>query len=252
MRGGSSPLLTLADSPKNIPGMVYWYRGDAVHLTAGNVDTAIDKSGLGRNAVQAVGANQPVWGATSGPNGTPGWTSPDGVRLLVTPAINIGGLTMTNIVVLQPNMVAGTGALLSTFTPVITIGQFLNACSVLGSPVLQGEHNGTAGFSNWYSSPIVNNTPHIAEFQHNKNVVSEQIRVYTDGALTAQSTTGADADVTDPFGNFAINIGQRGNGTLGFTGVIAEIIGYTTLLTAQQRQNLYRGYLGPRYGIVVP
>lgn len=247
MQAGS-PIITSSDSPRIIsPGLQCWFRGDSCHLTAGKVDTGIDLSGNGLDAVQASGAAQPVFGATSGPNGTPGWTFA-AAQQLQTPAFNPASLQLDIYVVVQPTSVGGV--VIATQFPLGATGIF-ESIFFGGTRQFTGAHYGTAGVSEWQASAITINTPHIVEFQHDKTVATEQIKIFTDGVLTAQNSV-ANANVTDPFGSFAMCIGASDTLTFGYSGVIAELFIYNQLLSAQQKQNLLRGYLGPRYGIAVP
>ncbi len=244
------PLLTFADSPRNNPNLIFWYRGDAVTLVGSGVSVAKDLSQNGHDAVQATPANQPQFSQSSGPNGTPAWTFA-GAQQLSAPAFNIGGLTLDVFVVCKPNNTTTFGVLVeSSASPATNVGAFSETFPNT-TLAFRGLHHGTGTNSSWESSPVVLNTPHIVEFTHDKNLATQQIHVLVDGVLTAQTSILND-NVTDPFGNFILNIGARGAIVTTYVGVIAEIFAYSSLLPATQKSNLLRGYLGPRYGIAVP
>jgi len=60
-------------TPASIMGAstVAWWRGDLLVLNGGTVSSWTDGSGNGFDLIQAVGANQPTFNATGGPNATP-------------------------------------------------------------------------------------------------------------------------------------------------------------------------------------
>lgn len=66
--------ITSSFSPSDISNMFAWYKYDNLLLNGStNVSAALDKSGNGRNAVQASAGNQPYYYSSGGSNNLPYW-----------------------------------------------------------------------------------------------------------------------------------------------------------------------------------
>lgn len=69
-------------NPKILSGLYAWYRSDSLILSGASptqtVSAALDKSGNGRDAVQATSANQPNYSASGGANNKPYWSNTTG------------------------------------------------------------------------------------------------------------------------------------------------------------------------------
>lgn len=251
---GSFPLATLSDSPRNIPGIAFWYRGDFVHLTGGAVDTATDMSGLGRNATQTTPSQRPVWGATSGPNSTPAWTFTSAShQQLVTAAFTLPNLQLDIFFVVKPNN-ADPGGCSVLGNGDGTAGERFN-CACYGGDFYDAVMiSHTTPGTDWESTIQPLNGALIVECRFDKTATApNNSQTFINGVLSGGPfSSGADpatwTNETMFIGGQFPNVGQFSN----FPGVIAEIIGYSAVLTAQQKKDLLRGYLGKRYAISVP
>jgi len=239
--------------------MPWWYRGDAVHLVAGpKADVVKDLSGNGHDSLQATDANRWAWSATSGPNGTPGLTG-TGTQFSVTAGnVDLSAATkITIIFVMTPGVLdaGGTDTVVSNQSGVSNLGIDMESFE-----------SGTDSFEIFAASPPINppfsitqstnpapaRSPVIVEASCDQSLVTNQGEVWINGILNAQARP-ANGQSTGGFQSLPLNLGKNINvPTQCLKGVLADCFAYIGLLTAQQRQNLYRGYLGPRYGIVVP
>ncbi len=101
-------------------------------------------------------------------------------------------------------------------------------------------------------NPAAQNSPVIVEFTADQTIPSAQTNIWINGVLGAQNRI-VDQNVTGGFQNLRYWLGMNFNiPAQGWKGVISENFAYIGLLTAQQRKNLYRAYLGQRYKITVP
>lgn len=248
MPAPGSPIVTASDSPRNLPGLQFWANAGGVSITGSLVDKLIDQSGNGRDATSS-GAARPVWGAATGPNGKPSMTFAATQRL-DTLAYNPNSLQLVNIYVVKPTDVASARIIAQT-VPGSGNGGFQD--DWLGaSSQYNGQHYDSAGPTTCSISRAgVNNTDVIVEVRHDKTIPSGQVSILVNGVLGAQVPV-LDTNCTSLFGNLPLTIGIRSTGILGWIGTISEMIQCNQLLTAQQSQWLYRGYLGPKYGISVP
>lgn len=253
-----TPIPTFSDSPRMIPlRMPWWYRADFVHLVGSKADVVKDLSGNGADQLQSTDANRWVWSATSGPKSTPGLTGTGSQFSSTASNINLTTATqLTSIFVCTPNNldVAGTDYL----------GQLSDATNASESIEYEaGINAGQDGFEViMFDSPFANssaaisddnlNVPTIVEFTADQTIATNQVNVWINGVLGAQSRP-FNQTVAGGFQNLLYFLGKNFNiPTQCWKGVIAENFAYVGLLTTQQRKSLYRGYLGPRYGIVVP
>lgn len=69
--------IVVTNIPLTIEGIYAWYKYDNITQSGGAVSQVSDKSGNGRHAVQATGANQPTYTASGGANNKAYWTSTD-------------------------------------------------------------------------------------------------------------------------------------------------------------------------------
>lgn len=246
---GGSPQKAIADSPRVISNsLLYWSRADFNTLNGSNAATLTDLSGNSLTAT-AIAGQQAAFGATSGPNNTPGLTFTGG-QIYSTPSFNPAVNQIDVFYVVKYNNGATFQVVLDFSTAgQSTVGGFSENFSGAASPI--GRHSNTAGANIWGAAAVSTPSFHIIESQHDKTQPAEQVSILTDGVLTAQTPT-LQTGGTDLFGNFPLFIGARSGLLSGFQGVISEVFIYSGLLTAQQRSNLYRGYLGPRYGTAVP
>lgn len=248
---GSFPLATLADSPRNYSGCRLWLRADlGVTLNGSTVSALADQSGAGANAVQVTPAAQPVWGATSGPNNTPGMTFAGSQELLANAFDPLGSLQMDEFVVVVPGNTLGV--LLDT-TNKFEAGANGVRAEFLASGFNSFRGDSPAGGLNnaWRTTnPITISTPHIVEFQADRTVITEQVKILIDGVFVPQTLVIND-DVIAAFVPKPMSIGANFDLSNGLNGVMCEVVVYNRLLSAQERSNVLR-YLGTRYAITVP
>lgn len=250
MRGGTSPVFTMAGSPRNFHGLALWLRADMGITLAGNkVSSFADQSGSKIVVVQAVDAARPTWSATSGPNRRAGITF-DGTQTLQAPSfsLNCNSLDVfvvmygTNVDPLRGLAIVGTGdgSNSGAFAEQIYAGDYYDALHFDAA-------RGIA--SDWESSAVVANSAHVLEFQHDLTVSTEQTHVLTDGVLTPQ-TMYYDGNCKTSFGTLPLTVGGAGAfHTL--TGTISEIIIFKRLLNTAERSCVIR-CLGSFYAIAVP
>ena len=262
MRGGLAPLFSVADNPRSVPlPMPFWYRADIVTLVAGSkVSVISDLSGNLRDQLQAVDANRFVWGAATGPNGTPGLTGAGSSFTATAGNIDMSGATkLTLIYVLTPATLdtVGVDGLGATYTTSVTNPEvYSSGFSIGGHDTFQVEYYsaGAAALASAYgSNPAAPNSPVIVEMTADQTISSNQATVLINGTAPAQTRT-FNGNPTGGFGAAQpLFLGRNyTTPTQAWKGVIAEHFGYFGIMSAQQRQNLYRGYLSPRYGITVP
>ncbi len=253
---GGQGILTPACSPRTVPlPMLFWWRGDAVHLTSGAVDTLTDLSGNGRNATQAVASQRPAWSQTSGPNNTPAMTfTAASHQQLATSVVNLNTFQMDMFCIVKPNgadatfgnSIIGTGdgnvAFPGRFNVAVYGGDYYDAVALGGTDNMD-----------WESAIQPLNGALILECTWDKTVPVPNAKTFINGVQSgAPFTNIANAQ---KFGSYAINVGGQFPLTgqfQSYPGVIAEIFAYSALLTATEKSNLLRGYLGPRYHITVP
>ena len=240
-----------ADSPRTIPlAMPWWYRADAVTLVGSKASVLKDLSGNGYDALQSTDINRLAWSATSGPNNTPGLTGAGAQYAAPVNPIILGGATqLTNVYVITPATIATAAVIAANGNSVIPPGSWQDAWLGISSQY-QGSHVNGASASVWRCAGT-NATPTIVEITHDLTVPTEQTILLINGILVAQVSI-VDQNVTGVFADLPLVIASRPGFAIPWIGVIAEAFEYIGLLSAQQRQNLYRGYLSPRYGIAVP
>lgn len=259
MQVGLSPVLTFSDSPRIVaPGLQWWWRADAVHLVVSKADVITDLSENGHDLLQATDAQRFVWSATSGPNGTPGLTGTGGQWEATAAGVNLSAVTqLTVIVVMIPNGLDSTGTDTVISNRVAGTNQgfgvesFLNTTDAFESQSLTPPIS--APLSEAISTnPAAVNSPVIVECTMDQTIAASQTNVRINGTLGAQ-TRPFDGNSTGGFQNLVVSFGRNFNiPAQGIKGTWAECFAYAGLLTAQERQNLYRGYLSPRYAIAVP
>lgn len=247
-------------NPRSVPLVLpWWYRADQVHLVGSKADIIFDLSGHSRDQLQAVDANRWVWSATSGPHSTAGLIG-TGTQFSSTAGnVDLSAATqLTSIFVVKPNNLdaAGTDLLgiLSDATNTFESIEY-EADGSAGQDffqVIEANAAFTATSDTTSPNPAAQNSPVIVEFTADQTIPSAQTNIWINGVLGAQNRI-VDQNVTGGFQSLRYWLGMNFNiPAQGWKGVIAENFAYIGLLTAQQRKNLYRAYLGPRYNITVP
>lgn len=248
-----------ADSPRTIPlAMPWWYRADQVTLVGSKASVLKDLSGNGADSLQGTDAKRWTWSATSGPNGTPGLTGAGTQWSQTAGNVNLSAVTqLTVIIVMTPAGLdsVGTDTLIANGDGVTTLGFAANSASVVtdGYEILSASPPANPPLSQTLSvNPAPANSPAIIEFTIDQTAATNQTNVWINGVLNAQ-TRAINNKSAGGLQSLVLSVGQNVNiPTQCLKGVLSECFGMIGLLTAQQRQNLYRGYLGPRYGISVP
>lgn len=250
---------SISDSPRSVPlPMPWWYRGDAVTLVGSKASVVSDLSGNGRDSLQSIDANRWAWSAVSGPNGTPGLTGTGTQFSSTVSNVNLTTISqLTIIVVYKPSVLIATPAIL-VFNKMVPAPQgfFLDAFLFGGKDSYEAlVATPTLTNSSLVQNSAALNSILILEQLYDQTIASNQTNAYINGVLQTPTRFGND-DTVGGFQNQPLCLGAdaaaQGGGTLSTLGTIAECFAYAGLLTAQQRQNLYRGYLSPRYAIVVP
>lgn len=132
-----------------------WYRADqGITESSGAVSQWNDLSVNGHHLPQGTGANQPIWGATSGPNGTPAVTFDGSNDYLSTTFTNVAQpyhafVVMKTLAIATGNQGYFTGAgsnerILYGRTS-NTVSSFMNS----GSVILDFTHSDTSNFYLW-------------------------------------------------------------------------------------------------------
>lgn len=252
------PISPRADYPRTIPlAMPWWYRADSVHLVGSKSDIITDLSGNSNDSLQAVDANRFVWSATSGPNNTPGLTGSGTQFSTSSTNVNLSAVTqLTVIAIVVPNALpVGATPIVSNFVILTNAGfnvDGFNAAANDSFDAISHTPPINAPLNNVNSAnPAAPNSPAIVEATMNQTLPSNQNNVWINGVLGVQNRP-VNGNVVGGFQSLPISLGVSASLANCWRGVIAECFSYIGFLTAQQRQNLYRGYLSPRYGIAVP
>lgn len=226
-RGSGSKRRVSTSPMPPVPGAVLWLVGDNAPNSVGgtNVATWPDASGNGNNATQATVASQPL-GLSNQINGHAAVVF-DGVNDVIDSMPDAPG-PETLFLVVQFTTPTATYVVTDsssgmTFREVyVTSSKSLNFYS--GSNV-------SAGF--------IDNQFHILCVVFNGALSS----LYKDGVLSGSGDCGSD-------GRTGFRIGAAFNDTDVFSGKVAEVLDYVSILNDTQRQSV-QSYLGTKYAITL-
>lgn len=216
---------------------MWWLRADlGVTLNVGNVAAWADQSGVGdpnRNVVQVAGGQQPAFVAAN-----PAYNN--------QPTIHFTGASS--------DVLANPGPWSAGYSQPYTLIIVGNGSSVLEYFLARsngatwflydtGVHYSTFGGAQLlYTEPLSNN-PTIFILTMNDPTTNCRFSALTPDATVGNAAAGAITQFAIGAENFA--------GAGGLTGDIAEVLGYSRILTLAEITQLESVYLGPRYGIAV-
>lgn len=210
----------LASPPASIPNLAIWFTADTITgLSNGaTVQTWPDKSGNGRDATQATSTKRPVWN-TNQINGCAA-VAFDNTDDMLTTSWNLSANPYTLAVLMRTSLTTGNhralhGSSNRLLGPYTGAYRYFNGVHIIGPSV-------TASTWVWL---LITQT-------------STYAHLYVNNQTQAGNTTNA------AWGTFSL--GHDAGEPLG--GDIAEVVGYTRVLTAAEMDTLYN-YLRAKYGI---
>lgn len=238
-------------SPLSLPGLALWLDAtDAASITkdgSNKLSQWSDKSGNGRNFVQATGALQPTYNAT-GLNSLPAMVFSSSV---IAPASAMSVTLGSTYWVLSPNssISAATSPaqiiLRANGTSFISLGVTSGS---LTNEILTYNTQASGHFSSYTSGAAsISNTGHVLTLTPNATSGATAAAIYLDGGsnLTSQVVNSYSQQTAVQF--IGANNATPDNP---FTGAISEILMFTTIHTAGDRVQVER-YLGSKYGITI-
>jgi hypothetical protein len=221
-------------SPAMYPNLALWLRGDGGTTIATGVSQWNDLSGNGSNVVQATGSKQPAFNSTGGPNGQAYLNFVSASAQYLSIALAVLGVSPWTVF-----------AIVSSTTPSVE-GFFLDVGSS-GNGAAFGLDGVSTDRTLWYpGAAVLGSTAMSASTwegwcaQNNGTTSSLLING------VAQSLTNATTQPLTPTALTQIGAGI-GTGANNWNGGIAEIIVYSSVLTAAQIVQV-RSYLQARYG----
>lgn len=229
--------------PTTITGLALWFKADAGLLDASDAPITVDgtaiktwqdQSGNTKHAVQATGANQPLYKAGI-TNGKPVVRFDGSNDTLVTPAVAEAGWT--------------TGATVICAYTLKAAGNYPFVITASNGPELRHESNtkhpsfGVLGNVNAISSTDVLNTPVVVTGQFDDAANTNAVRINGGAATSAAQASSLSANV-------AFYLASRFD-AFAFAQIdLAEVLVYNSSLSTGNRQSVER-YLGTKYGITV-
>lgn len=219
---------SMSFQPSDIANLAAWYRADQGITIATGVSQWNDISGNGRHLTQATGANQPTFGATSGPNSTPALTF-DGSN---------DSLAVTFSSISQP---IHCFLICRTTTLSVPNGGFVSGGAVGERVLVVGTANTNVFQFFGSTGPTLahsNTTNHFLWESLVNNASSSIIRGNTSPATGTSGTTGLSGIC---LGLLVGNASYAGS-------IISEVVVYSSQISGTNLTNL-RAYFASRYGV---
>jgi len=213
------------------------------------VGKILDKSGRGNHASQATAAKRPLYKTSGGLH----WLQFDGVDDRVSSAsLDLSGTSTATLLLglLRPN---DSGyKMYAEFGPPDTTGGFYFASrsSVSGYEVgLKGSSGQTVAVTDTSAPPITDIATIELDYLQPTNATEIVIRV--NGVVESTSQVGQPSAGDGPFGNLALNVGCRSDGSLPVTGNIYSMIFLGRTATTQEITDT-ETWVADKTGVVLP
>jgi hypothetical protein len=228
--------------PTSIPDLALWLRADSLSQSDGTaVSSWTDSSGLGRNAVQATGANQPLF-KTLIVNSKPIIRFDGSNDFLKVTSLVKGVFTAFYV---YKTSTAGTALLGEHSTNSNSAGHYFNP---------GGAAHFNAAFASassaWDGSGVTLNNGAFRIVSQRFAGTHATHEGWVNGAAITKGTIYASGSGGIGLVTADYYIGSRAGSSLFYNGDIAEIIIYSSALSTADRQSA-EDYLSAKYGIVV-
>lgn len=224
--------------PTDIAGCVGWWDADdatTITATGSDVTQWDDKSGAGHHFVQASAGKYPQTGtATINAKNVLSFDgTADSMSVASFAGLN-GSADMTMFAVIESSATGDrvVAELTSNYSTAAAVG-FISFQTNTGRYMTQGISD--PSFNIYRTTAIANATPYLLSWTANRATTNPQVNVYLDTAFN--STAGSVTNNTSgTFGTTGLYLGARNNASLFWSGKIAEVLLYDSVLSTSNRR----------------
>ena len=217
---------SMSFQPSDIANLAAWYRADQGITIATGVSQWNDISGNGRHLTQATGANQPTFGATSGPNSTPALTF-DGSNDVLSATFSAINQPLHCFAIMRTNNIPAASGFISG--------------GASGERFIAGNTASTNVLNYWGGTGIV--------YSHSDTTNHFLWEVLVNGASSSviRGNTAAGTGSVGSNTMSGVTLGQMpGNGYTNC--ILSEVAIYSAQISGTNLTNL-RAYYASRYGV---